>query len=72
MVHGEIFLQFMQLESRVVFFNSYLDSIKNMFPIISISGLAQLFHLEISYLEIVRMPYGARKTIECLVEKNGN
>ena len=72
MVHGEIFLQFMQLESRVVFFNSYLDSIKNMFPIISISGLAQLFHLEISYLEIVRMPYGVRKTIERVVEKDGN
>ena len=54
------------------FFNPYLDSIENMFPIISISGLAQLFHLEILYLEIVRMPYGARKTIECLVEKDGN
>jgi len=54
------------------FFNPYLDSIENMFPIISISGLAQLFHLEILYLEIVRMPYGARKNIEHLVEKNGN
>jgi|MEHZ01.4.fsa_nt_MEHZ011219085.1_3 hypothetical protein len=72
MVHGEIFLQFMQLESKAVFFNSYLDSIENMFPIISSLGLARLFHLEILHLDIVKKPYGVRKTIERVVEKDGN
>ena len=54
------------------FFNPYLDSIENMFPIIGSLGLAQLSHLEILYLEIVRKQYGVRKTIERVVGKNGN
>jgi len=43
-----------------------------MFPIISIPGLARLFHLDILHLDIVKKPYGVRKTIEREVEKNGN
>ena len=54
------------------FFNPYLDSIENMFPIISSLGLARLFHLEILHLDIVKKPYGVRKTIERVVEKDGN
>ena len=72
MVHGEIFLQFMQLKIRVYFFNPYLDSIENMLPIINSLWLAQLFQLEILHLEIVNELYGVRNTIERVAEKNGN
>ena len=72
MVHGEIFLQFMQLKNKAVFFNPYLDSIESMLPIINSLWLAQLFQLEILHLEIVNELYGVRNTIERVAEKNGN
>ena len=72
MVHGEIFLQFMQLKNKAVFFNPYLDSIESMLPIINSLWLAQLFQLEILHLEIANELYGVRKTIERVAEKNGN